>query len=110
MAKSTFTCRGLFAYPVKPQRYTTEPVRPLDGINKDVSGPNYCMLMTASVYPVDCACFCPLLTQHHCRCSNGRCNPPSASHPLYTPLVILVAVKEVAQNPANIDSYKTLAK
>ena len=33
MAKSAFTEVFL---PVKPQRCTTEPVRPLDGINKDV--------------------------------------------------------------------------
>ena len=34
--------RRLFSDPVKPQRCTTEPVRPLDGINKDVGGANYC--------------------------------------------------------------------
>ena len=41
------------------------------------------LLMTTSVYPVDCACFCPLL--------KGRCNLSSASHPptpLYIPFLI----------------------
>ena len=67
--------------PVKPQRCTTEPVRPLDGINKDVGGSKL-LLTTTSVYRVDCTCICPLLkTQHHCLCPNGKCNPPSASHP-----------------------------
>ena len=83
MAKDGQVCfhRRLFANPVKPQRCTTEPVRPLDGINKDVGGAKL-LLMTTSVYPVDCACICPLLkTQHHCLCPNGRCNPSSASHP-----------------------------
>ena len=100
---------------VKPQRCTTEPVRPLDGINKDVGGAKL-LLTTTSVYSVDCACICPLLkTQHHCLCPNGRCNPPSASHlhppfgflppPTHPPLIhaipdITVAVKKVAQNPA----------
>ena len=100
MGKNGQICfhRGLFVNAVKPQRCTTEPVWPLDDINKDVSGAK--LLLTAiSVYPVDCACFCPILkTQHHCLCPNGSCNQPSASHlflplppptPLYTPLVIL---------------------
>ena len=40
MAKDGQVCfhRRLFADPVIPQRCTTEPVRPLDGINKDVGG------------------------------------------------------------------------
>ena len=40
MAKDGQVCfhRRLFANPIKPQRCTTEPVRPLDGINKDVAG------------------------------------------------------------------------
>ena len=83
MAKHGQVCfhRRLFANPAKPRRCTTEPVRPLDGINKDVSGAKL-LLMTTSVYHVDCACFCPLLkTQHHCLCPNGRCNLPLASHP-----------------------------
>ena len=107
--------RRLFVDPVKPHRCTTEPVRPLDGINKDV-GDAKLLLMTASVYPVGCACICPLLkTQHHCLCPNGRCNPPLTSHPptptTPTPLLpahplihaipdITVTVKKVAQNPA----------
>ena len=96
MAKDGQVCfhRRLFADPVKPQRCTTEPVRPLDGVNKDVGGVKL-LLATTSVYPVDCACICPLLkTQHHCLCPNGRCNPPSASRhppptPLYTPFLII---------------------
>ena len=52
--------RRPFANPVKPQRCTTEPVNPLDGINKDVSGAKL-LLMTTFVYPEACACFCPLL-------------------------------------------------
>ena len=117
MAKDGQVCfhRRLFADPVKPQRCTTEPVRPLDGINKDVGGAKL-MLMTTSVYPVDCACICPLLkTQHHCLCPNGRCNLPSASHPPPlpqappTPFIhaipdITVTVKKVAQNPAVLAS------
>ena len=37
MAKDGQVCfhRRLFADPVKPQRCITEPMRPLDGINKD---------------------------------------------------------------------------
>ena len=100
MAKDGQVCfhRKLFANPVKPQRCITEPVGPLDGINKDVGGAKL-LLTTTSVYPVDCACFCPLLnTQHHCLCPNGRCNPPSASHPpthllIHTIPDITVAVK-----------------
>ena len=40
MAKDGQVCfhRRLFADPVNPQRFITEPVRPLDGINKDVGG------------------------------------------------------------------------
>ena len=48
MAKSAFT-EGIFANPVKPQRCITEPVGPLDGINKDVSGTKL-LLMVNSVY------------------------------------------------------------
>ena len=88
MAKDGQVCfhRRLFANPAKPQRCTTDPVRPLDGINKDVGGAKL-LLMTTSVYHVDYACcICPLLkTQHHCLCPNGRCNPPSASHPPPSP-------------------------
>ena len=116
MAKDGQVCfhRRLFADPVKPQRCTTEPVRPLDGINKDVGGAKL-LLTPTSVYPVDCTYICPLLkTQHHCLCPNGRCNPPSASHlpPTLTtphPLIhaipyITVTVKKVAQNPAVLAS------
>ena len=83
MAKDRQFCfhKRLFANPVKPKRCTTEPVRPLDGINKDVGGAKQ-LLMTSSVYPVVCACFSSLLkTQYHCLCPNVSCNPPSASHP-----------------------------
>ena len=105
--------RRLFADPMKPQRCTTEPVRPLDGINKDVGGAKL-LLTTTSVYPVDCTCICPLLkTQHHCLCPNGKCNPASASHPPPPPpphlLIhaipdITATVKKVAQNPAVLAS------
>ena len=114
MTKDGQVCfnRRLFSDPVKPQRCITEPVRPLYGINKDVGGAKL-LLMTYSVYPVDCTCICPFLkTQHHCLCPNGRCNPPSASHPPPStphPLKhaipdISVAVKKVAQNPAVLAS------
>ena len=123
MTKDGQVCfhRRLFADLVKPQGCTTEPVRPLDGINKDVSGAKL-LLTTTSAYPVHCACICPLLkTQHHCLCPNGRCNPPSASHPppplpvslppahpvICTICDITVAVKKVAQNPAVLASYVT---
>ena len=46
MAKSAFT-EGFFADPVKPQRCTAEPVRPLDGINKDVGGAKLLLTTTA---------------------------------------------------------------
>ena len=51
MAKDGQVCfhRGLFANPVKPQRCTTEPVRSLDGINKDVDGAKL-LLTPTSVY------------------------------------------------------------
>ena len=115
MAKDGQVCfhRGLFVDPVKPQRFTTEPVRPLDGINKDVGGAKL-FLTTTSVYPVDYTCICPLLkTQHHCLCPNGGCDPLSASHPLPPspthPLIhtipdITVTVNKVAQNPAVLAS------
>ena len=115
MAKDGQVClhRKLFANPVKPQRYTTEPVRSLDGINKDVSGATP-LLMTTSVYHVDCVCVSPLLKmQHHCLCPNGSCNLPSASHmpppPFSHPLIhathdITVTVKKVAQNLAVLAS------
>ena len=115
MAKDGQVCfhRRLFADPVKPQRCTTEPVRPLDGINKDVGGAKL-LLTTTSVYPVDCTCICPLLkTQHHCLCPKGMFNLLSASHspanppppPTHPPLIhairdITATVKKVAQNPA----------
>ena len=114
MAKDGQVCfhRRFFANPVKPQRCTTDPVRPLDGINKDMGGAKL-LLTTTSVYPVDCTCICPLLkTRHHCLCSNGRCNLPSASHPPPPPahpLIhaipdITVTLKNVAQNPAVLAS------
>ena len=80
--------RGLFVHPVKSQRFTTEPVGPLDGINKDVSGAKL-LLTTISVYPVDCA---PSL-------------PPT--HPfIHATRDITVAVKKFAQNPAVLASYQ----
>ena len=135
MAKDGQICfhRRPFAKPVKPQRCTTELVKPLDGINKDMSGATL-LLVTTSVYPEDCACFCPLLKTQHCYLyPNGSCNPPSASHPpqphpttqppthpphhplphpthsltlLYMPLMrdITVTVIKVTQNPAVLAS------
>ena len=93
-------------------------MRPLDGINKADAGGAKLLLTPTSVYPVDCTCICPLLkTQHHCLCPNGRCNPPSASHPPPPPpprppphpLIhaipdITVTVKKVTQNPAVLAS------
>ena len=106
MAKDGQVCfhRRLFADPVKPQKCTREPVRPLDSINKDVGGAK--LLLMTSVYPADCTYICPLLkTQHHCLCPNGRCNPPSASHPLiYVIPDIAVTVKKGAQDPAVLAS------
>ena len=112
MAKDGHVCyyRRLFANSVKPHRCTTEPVKPPDGINKDVSDATP-LLMTTSVYPVDCACVCPLLkTQHHCLCPTGSCNSSSASHPPLPPSLIqairdiTVAGKKVTQNPAVLAS------
>ena len=108
--KFAFIHRGLFANPAKPLRCTTEPVRPQDGINKDVSSAKL-LLTNTSVHHVDCTCSCPLLkTQNHCLCPNESCNPPSASphpspiipptHPLIDATCdITVAVKNLAQNP-----------
>ena len=84
-------------------------MRPLNGINKDVGGAKL-LLTTTSVYPVDCACVCPLLkTQHQCLCPNGRCDPPLAFHPPTRPLIhaipdITVALKMFAQNQAVLAS------
>ena len=108
MAKDGQVCfhRRLFANPVKPQRCTTEPVKPPDGINKDVSDATP-LLMTTSVYPVECACVCPLLK---CLCPTGSCNLSLASHPPLPPSLIhairdiTVAVKKVNQNPAVLAS------
>ena len=61
MAKDGQVCfhRRLFANPLKPQRCTTEPVRPLDGINKDVNGAKL-LLMATSIYPCGLCLFLPL--------------------------------------------------
>ena len=103
MAKDVQVCfhRRPFADPVKPQRCTTESVRPLDGINKYVGGVKL-LLTTTSVYPVDCAYLCPLLkTQHHCLCPNERVTHlqlPTHPHPLIQAIPdITVAMKKVAQ-------------
>ena len=120
MAKDGQVCfhRSLFCPSCKTTKVTTEPVRPLDGINKDVGGAKL-LLMTTFTYPVHCVCICPLLkTQHHCLCPNEMCNPASAScqpplppttlpptHPLIRAICdITVAVKKVAQNPAVLAS------
>ena len=44
--------RRVFAVPVKPSKYTTGSVGPVNGINKDVSGVRL-LSATASTYPVD---------------------------------------------------------
>ena len=109
---SLFTQKD-FADLVKPQRCTTESVRPLNSINKDVGGAKL-LLMTTSVYHVVCACICPLAkTQHHCLCPNGSCThlrlpTHPATHsptPLYMPLMILQSLwKKFYQNPAVLAS------
>ena len=88
MAKDGQVCfhRGPFADLVKQQRCTTEPVRPLDGINKDVCGAK--LHPTAVLaHPVDYDCWCHLLDTNCC-CMRpiGTLNPSSASHPLLTSL------------------------
>ena len=107
MTKDGQVCfhRRLFADPVKPQRCTTESVRPLDGIDKDV-GSAKLLLTTTSVYPVDCACIYPLLkTQNHCVLMEGVTHLWLPTHPLiHTIPDITVAVKKVAQNPAVLAS------
>ena len=65
---------SLFADPVKQQRCTTGPVRPLDGINKDVCGAKL-HPMAVFAYPVDCDCWCHLLDTHCCCMSPGGTNP-----------------------------------
>ena len=40
-----------YRQPVKPPRYTTGSVRPVNGINKDMSGARL-LQTTVSVYPV----------------------------------------------------------
>ena len=53
IAKGGQVCfhRRLLANPEKPQMCTTEPVRPLDGINKDVGGAKLLLMTTStSVY------------------------------------------------------------
>ena len=73
--------------------------------------PNCSHATTVSAYPVDCDCLCHLMDTHYCSlCLNGSLNLPSASHPPppHThPLIgaicdITVAVKKVAQNPAEL--------
>ena len=65
MAKDGQVCfhKRLLADPVNTRKYTTEPVKPLDGTNKGVSGAKL-QLKTTSVYPVDCACFYLLIYTH----------------------------------------------
>ena len=113
MAKDGQVCfqKGPFANPVKQQRYTTEPVEPLDGINTDVCGAK--LRPTAVLaYSVDCDCWCHLLDTHCCCMSpNGTLNlnlpsashppPPSPTHPLICVIHdITVAVKKTARNLA----------
>ena len=82
MAKHCQVCfhRRPFANPVNLRKCTAEPMKPLDGTNKDVSGAKL-QLMTTSVCSVDRVCFCTLLkTQHYCLCPSESSNLPSASH------------------------------
>ena len=98
--------RRRFANPVNTRRCNTEPVKPLDNTNKDVRGGKL-QLMTITVCPVDCACFCPLLkTQHYCLCPSRSFNPPQLpTHPLKHAIRdITVGVKKVAQKPAVLAS------
>ena len=84
--------RWPFAIPVRPPRWTTESLGPVNGINKDVSGTRL-LLTTVSTYPVDWICFCHLLTTQHCYlCSNRRYNSPSATHLPQTDLIICTIV------------------
>ena len=100
---------GPFTDPVKQQRCTTEPVGPLDGINKDVCGTK---LHPVLAYPMDCDRWCHLLGTHHCCMSpNGTLNPPLASHPPLPPSHPLIraihditVAEKAAQNPAVLDS------
>ena len=48
--------RGPFAHPVRQQRCTKEPVRPLDGINKDVCGAK----LHPTAFLAYCDCWCHL--------------------------------------------------
>ena len=73
--------RWLFADPVKPRRYIIGPVGPLGTTSQNWWGARL-LPMAVSIYPVDCVHLCHLRrAQHHCLCSNGRENPPSACIP-----------------------------
>ena len=52
IADHVYFHRQLISNPVKPPRCTTGPVRPVKGINKDVSGARL-VPMTVLTYPVD---------------------------------------------------------
>ena len=70
-----------FAIPVRPLRWTTGSLGPVNGINRDVSGTRL-LPMTVSTYPMDWVCFYHLLkTQHCCLSPSGKYNLPSATHP-----------------------------
>ena len=78
MAKDGQVCfhRGPFTDPVKPQKYTTEPLGPLDSVNKDVCGAKV-HLTAVLANLVDYDCWCHLLDTHCCCMSpNGTLNLP----------------------------------
>ena len=115
MAKDcqVFFHRGHFTYPVKSQRYTTESVRPLDGINKDVSEAKL-QITTTSVYPVDCVPYWRHSTTV-CVLMEAVTHLRLPTHPLtHATYDITIAMKNLLKSSnvtyvANSDSY-VLAK
>lgn len=63
------------------------------------------LLMSVSIYTMDCVHLCHLLSiQHHCLCADGREDLPSASHPptgsLHTILMISQELQKLSQKRA----------
>ena len=110
--------RWLFIDPVKPPWCTTGSGKPVNGINKEVSGARL-LPMTVLTYPVDWVSFA-LYWRHStavCVLMKGiTClwlptNPHNPPYPPFAcqPLIhafhdILVAMTKIAQNPALLDS------
>ena len=70
-----------FAVPVRPLKYTTGSLGPVNGINKDVSSIRL-LPTTVLTYPMDWVCLCHLHKTKHCWvCPSERYNPPLATHP-----------------------------